>query len=249
MNRQKMRKPLYSLVAVALFLGSGAAGAGGAGGGATEYTQILNNLQLVQSYAKQVEAFLRQGMQLEAQLKNLMSNPFSVLGSDVQILINEIGSIMNTGQSIGYNLAQIDRNFANNFKSPTAANFAKNFTNWNKTNTDTLQSVLRSVGTSRDQFPTTQAALTDLYNRSQATGGNLQALQTLSQINIKQIQQLQGLQEIISNQAAAETTYMATQTAKEQKNIDNLTAMDDRGGINIPSISSAPAPSWNNLGK
>ncbi len=88
-------------------------------GGSTEVTQILNNLQLIQSYEQQVQAYVRQGVQVQNELRNLIANPTSVLGSDVGNMINTIGQIWNGGQSMGFNLAQIDRNFAQTYKSPT----------------------------------------------------------------------------------------------------------------------------------
>lgn len=237
------------LVGVVMLCAQRGASAGGGVGGATEITQILNNLQLIQSYEQQVAAYVRQGVQVQNELRNLISNPTSALGDDVGKLINTMGQIWNGGQSIGYNLAQIDRNFAQTFKSPTAGNFSQMFTSWHKTNTDTLQSALRAIGTQRDQYTSSQAALTDLYNRSQATNGNLDSLQTLSQINIRQIQQLQSLQELMASQAQAETTYMATQTAKEQKALDDLESIMKRDPTPIPAAVSAPAPKWKNFGR
>lgn len=213
-------------------------------GGSTEITQILNNLQLIQSYEQQVQSYVMQGRQVEAELRNLISNPTSILGDDVGKMINTIGAIYNGGQSIGYNLAQIDQNFARTFKSPTAGNLAKMFTSWHQTNTDTLQSALRAVGAQRDNYASSQAALTDLYNRSQATNGNLDALQTLSQINVRQIQELQGLKELMATQATAATTYMATQNAKDQKGLDDATGLMQPSGRSIPSVQFAPAPKW-----
>lgn len=218
-------------------------------GGSTEITQILNNLQLIQNYERQVDAYLRQGLQVQNELKNLVANPTSVLGSEVGQLINTVGKIMSGGQSIGYNLAQIDKNFATTFKSPTAANYSKLFTSWHQTNTDTLQGVLRTIGASRDQYASNEAALTDLYNHSQATNGTLDSLQTLSQINVRQIQQLQSLQEIMSAQAQAATTYMATQTAKDQKSLDDATALTQPFTTPIPPDQTAPAPKWKGFGR
>ncbi|CAJ0802664.1 hypothetical protein LMG7141_04141 [Ralstonia condita] len=184
-------------------------------GGSTEVTQILNNLQLIQQYEQQVSTYVRQGLQYEAQLKNLIQNPASILPTDVQQMITGVSSIMSGGQSIGYNLQQIDANFASTFRSPQAKNFSDRFKQWNATGTDTFNSVLKVVGLQRDQYNSNQAALTDLYNRSQSTNGNLDALQTLSQINIRQIQQMQGLQELMAAQSQAETTYMQTQTSRQ----------------------------------
>lgn len=245
----KVQKQVLILGTILLCLqGSAHAGSVAGTGGSTEVTQILNNLQLIQSYEQQVQSYVRQGLQVQNELKNLISNPTSILGPEVGQMINTIGKIWTGGQSIGYNLAQIDQNFAKTFKSPTAGNFAKLFTSWHQTNTDTLESALRSIGTQRDQYASSQAALTDLYNRSQATSGNLDSLQTLSQINIRQIQELQGLQELMSSQAQAATTYMATQNAKEQKGLDDAGAIMQPYQGKIPAAQSAPAPKWKGFG-
>ncbi|CAN7779706.1 conjugal transfer protein TrbJ [Cupriavidus necator] len=217
-------------------------------GGSTEVTQILNNLQLVQSYEQHVQSYVRQGVQVQNELRNLMANPTSVLPPDVGKMINTIGQIWTGGQAIGFNLAQIDRNFAQTYKSPTAGNFANLFTSWHQTNTDTLQSALRTIGTQRDQYASSQAALTDLYNRSQATNGNLDSLQTLSQINIRQIQELQALQELMASQSQAATTYMASQNAKEQKGLDDAGAIMRPYQKSIPAAQSAPSPKWKGFG-
>jgi len=242
MKNSWTRMMIAGLVAVSMTLSADAGTVAGTGG-STEITQILNNLQLIQSYEQQVQMYVRQGTQVENELKNLMANPTSVLGSDVGNMINTIGSIMNGGQSIGWNLSQIDKNFSSVYKSQPAAKLSTAFTQWHATSTDTLQGALRAIGAQRDQYATNQAALTDLYNHSQATNGTLDSLQTLSQINVRQIQQLQGLQELMSTQATAESTYMASQTAKDQQM--NVT----QGNLSqpytaIPAVQTAPSPKW-----
>lgn len=239
-------KTILALSASAFISTSPAHAGGGPGvGGATEMTQIANKLQLVLAYEQQVEAYARQGLQLQSQLQNLISNPTSMLGQDVGQMINSMGKIMSTGQSIGYNMSQIDKRFADTFKNPTAMDFSRMFTSWHKTNTDTLEGALKAIGTQRDQYASNQAALTDLYNRSQGTKGNLDALQTLSQINIRQIQELQSLRELLGTQAQAQMTYMASQTAKEEKINQTFTYQP----VAIPSVDTSPMPAWKGFGK
>lgn len=186
-------------------------------GGATEVTQIMNNVQLVLQYEQQVQAYLRQGLQLQNELKNLERNPTSLLGQDVGNLINGVGKIIAGGQSIGYSLATIDRNFATTFKSPTAQTLSDRFFSWHKTSTDTLEGALKAAGLHRDQYNTDTEALTALYNESQAADGNLKAIQSLSKINSMQVQQLQKLQDLMATQNIATSTYMAAKTAKDQE--------------------------------
>lgn len=236
-------------VSFALALGQGTAIAGGAGGGATEITQIANNLQLIHSYQQQVASYIRQGLQLQNELKNLIANPTSLLGPEVGQMINTIGSIWKSANSMGYNLAEIDRNFSTMFKSPKAGDFAKMFTKWHQVNTNTLESAMKAVGVHRENYASTQAALTELYNRSQSTNGNLDALQTLSQINIRQIQELHSLQELMSSQSQASLTYMATETAKAQKGVEDVEEITKyNGDLDIPRVTRSPGPKWKGFG-
>lgn len=219
-------------------------------GGSLEITQIANNLQLIQAYEQQVSTYVRQGLQYEAQLKNLIQNPASILLTDVQQMITGVSGIMSGGQSIGYTLQQIDSKFASTFRSPQAANFADRFKLWNATGTDTFNSVLKVVGLQRDQYSSNNAALTDLYNRSQATNGNLDALQTLSQINIRQIQQMQGLQELMAAQSQAETTYMQAQTSRQAESAavaEGAQVLLQDVPTSYHHMKSAPMPRWSTI--
>lgn len=224
--------------------------AGGAVAGATEITQIANNIQLIMSYTQQVQSYVRQGLQLQAELKNLINNPTSLLGPEVGQMINNIGTIWRGANSIGYNLAEIDKNFATMFKSSKAGDFSKMFTSWHATNTKTLESGLKAIGTLRENQQSSQNSLNDLYNRSQNTNGNLDSLQTLAQINIRQIQELQQLQELMASQSQASLTYLATQNAKDEKNLVDLEGiLQPMSSSEIPRASTSASPKWKGFGR
>lgn len=221
-------KPLLSIVAVcSLISGPALAGSVAGFGGSTEITQIMNNIQLVNAYQQQVQQFLRQGQQFEAQLKNMEKNPSSVLSGDASALISSIGRTMAAGQSMGGSLAQIDRNFAAKFGSPAAASYSESFSTWTNTSKDTLQASMRAAGMRRDQYGSDTAALSALYDESQATGGTVAAVQTLSKINLKQIEQMQGLSDLMATQNIASSTFMASQASQGQASVDNNKAIQD----------------------
>jgi type IV secretion system protein TrbJ len=211
-----MKKNMMALSLAIAWTGSVMAGTVAGFGGATEFTQIANNVQLGASYAKQIQQYTAQALQLQAELKNLTSNPLSLLGPEVGKVINGVGQIMSAGNSIGGNMARIDSNFANTFKNPQAFSMSQNFTRWHSTSTDTLQGAMKAAGLHRDNYQSDSDALTALYNQSQATEGNLQAAQTLAKINTMQVQQLQKLGDLMATQNIATATYMASQTAKDE---------------------------------
>lgn len=188
-------------------------------------TDIANLVQQGLQYAQQIQQYTRQGLQLEAEMKNLIQNPASLLGSDVGRLINGVGGIMSATNSIGGNFSQIDKNFASTFKGPNTSTLAANFTRWHSTSTSTLEGALKAAGLHRDAFATDTDALTAMYNKSQAADGNLKAMQSLAEINAMQVQQTQKLQDLVAAQNIAASTYMAAQTAKAQSSISNDDAM------------------------
>jgi len=184
-------------------------------------TDIANLIKQGLIYAQQIEQYTRQGLQLEAELKNLTQNPTSILGTDVGRLINGVGSVMSATNSIGGDFAQIDRNFATTFNSPTTATLAESFTKWNSTSTGTLEGALKAAGMHRDEFATDTDALTALYDESQASDGNLKAIQSLAKINSMQVQQTQKLQDLIATQNIASNTYMMSQASMQRAAMTN----------------------------
>lgn len=204
------------ILALALVANPAFAG-GAASGGASEVTQIMNNVQLANQYAQQVEQYASQLQQYQAQLRDLALNPTSIMGSDVSRLMHGIGGIMQAGQSIGGTMAQIDGNFSRTYNSPLAGTFSQNFKTWTSSSTDTLGAAMRSAGMHRDAFATDTAALTALFNKTQTSQGTVAAVQTLSEINVMQVQQMQKLQDLIATQNVATSNYMVAQNSKEVK--------------------------------
>jgi P-type conjugative transfer protein TrbJ len=214
-----MKKLLFVLA----LLAAGEPARAGAIVGATEFTQIANNVELMMQYSTQIQQYSTQLQQYQAQLQNLVQNPTSMLGGETTQLINGIGGIMQAGKSIGGTLTQIDGNFAQTFKSPLARTFSDSFKAWTATSVDTLEAALKSAGMHRDQFSTDTAALTALFNRSQSSTGTVAAVQQLAALNAMQIQQTQKLGDLISSQNLAASTWMAAQVRKEQAQADVTT--------------------------
>ena len=179
-------------------------------------TDVASIQQQTMQYMQMGLQYTRQGLQLQNELKNLMNNPTSLLGAEVGGVINGVGQIMSAGNAMGGNMARISANFEKNFKTPQMGSMSQQFTRWHDTSTDTLQAAMKAAGLHRDSYQSDQDALAALYNQSQATQGNLQAMQTLAQINAMQVQQMQKLGDLMATQNIATNTYMAEQTARNE---------------------------------
>jgi P-type conjugative transfer protein TrbJ len=213
-------------------------------------TDIASQVSQGRAFAQQILQYTTQGLQLQAELKNLINNPTSLLGAEVGGVINDIGRIMSSGNSIGGNMARIDANFATTFKNPQMASMSQQFTRWHATSTDTLGAAMKAAGLHRDSYQSDQDALTALYNQSQATQGNLQAMQTLAQINAMQVQQMQKLGDLMATQNIAANTFMAEQTARAEAKNQDTEAMkkaffDVPWAIPALEKDTAPRHKWN----
>lgn len=205
-----------------LVVGSSAIAGGGITGGSTEVTQLLNNVQLIESYGQQVMDYENQLMQYATMVQNLKANPLGVLAPDLAKATSDAARLWSIGNNIASSMSQVDRRFAETFKSPIAANFADRFANWNSTSSDALRSAMLNAGLQRENFTSDQAALQKLVDRVQASDGTVAGLQALGSLNAAQIQESMKLRDLISQQQVAQNTYLAAQTATAQ-------AREDRG--------------------
>jgi P-type conjugative transfer protein TrbJ len=208
-----MKKILFLMLAGA---GQAAFAGGAMTGGASEWTQVMNNVQLINQYAQQVKQYSTQMQQYQYQLQNMQLNPASVMNTNIPQLINGIGAVMQAGQSIGGTMSTIDANFSQKFNNPMAGTYSQNFKTWTVTSQDTLGAAMRAAGLHRDSFASDTAALQALYNKTQSSQGTVAAVQTLSEVSVSQTQQLQKLQDLVATQNLASSTYMAGQNAKAQ---------------------------------
>jgi len=245
-----MKKTVLTLLAALALASQAFAGSVAGTGGATEATQWLNRIQLGLAYEKQIQQYITQGLQYKTQLQNLILAEAPGY-SDVMGIIGGVSQMMAVGKSIGGSLADIDRNFANTFRNPTAASLADNFTRWNNSGLDTLQGALRAAGKHRDQYPSDAAMLQELYTTSQSTQGARDAIQLVAAINSEQVSQLQKLGDLVATQNIAASSYMANLTSQSQDQIKNDQAIKDgfkknsRGEIPRLDTSARTMPLWN----
>lgn len=235
-----MKKIIFSGLLLAAVSSQAMAGGGGLTGGATEYTQMLNNVQLADSYMKQVMQYSTQLQQYQSQLTNMQLNPASVRPGDTQRLISGIGGVMQGGQAIGGTMARIDGNFARTYSSPLAGTYSQNFQTWTTSSQDTLGASMRAAGMHRDAYASDTAALNALYKKTQSSQGTVAAIQTLSEINVSQIEHTQKLEDLIATQNIASSNWMAAQDAKGQAREDASTVRFKATPIPDPKNYKSP---------
>ena len=228
---------------IAAVLLSGAANAGGGGaitGGATEITQLLNNVQLAESYAQQALQYELQLKQFANEIRNLAKNPAGVLAPDLLQLANNAARLLSVGKDIASTMSRVDQNFATTFKSPVAASFATKFQGLTNASQDALKTAMLNAGLQREQFADDTNALQGLVDSVSDADGTMGALNALGSLNARQIQESMKLRDLISQQQVAQNTYLAAQSAKEQMKTDATTIQFD--SIPLPDKSRYTNP-------
>jgi P-type conjugative transfer protein TrbJ len=226
-------------LALILFLPSIQPALAGGGGfaGATEATQIMNNVQLADSYAQQVMQYQNDLLRYQTMIKNLAENPMGAIVPQLKALASNHARVMAGSKDIGSSMARVDQDFAAQFQSETAASYADRFRGWTTHSNDSLKASMLNAGLQRENFANDEAALDALVTKNQASDGNLGALKTLGEINAQQLQESMKLRDLISQQQIAQGTYLASQNAKEQTKDD----MNDAIGKSTATPSSTPS--------
>jgi P-type conjugative transfer protein TrbJ len=202
-----------------------AARAGALGGFATEWTQILNKIQLVQGYIRQGQELRQKILMVLDMAKNTMQLPFQIFGP----ILAEIGALHNVvreGRALAYSMANLDAEFRNRFRGYgfRASNFYNEYRDWSQTTLDTTLGTLKAANLQASQMSSEEGVLRQLRTMSMTSEGRLQAAQVGLQLNEHIAQQLMKLRQIMladiqSKQAfqAAETQKGTNQAASEER--------------------------------
>ncbi|MFC0804660.1 MULTISPECIES: P-type conjugative transfer protein TrbJ [Sinorhizobium] len=229
---------LTGLTVVAIGIATVApAKAGTATGAATEWTQVLNNgelVSLVGQSGEQIQNQLTQISQLTQQIEtqlniyeNLLQNTATLpthMWGQVESDLNQLRDIVDQGRSISFSMANADDVLQQRFQSyadlktdlPNAASFSSAYQTWSDTNRDTIASTLKTASLTADQFDSEENTMWSLRSMSETADGQMKALQVGHQIAAQQVAQMQKLRGLVSQQMTMMGTWLQTeQTDKD----------------------------------
>ena len=225
-----------AIVAAGVF-GPTAALAGAVTGQATEWTQLLNNGELVALVGKSTEQINNQMTQIaqlaeqiqnqirmyENMLQNTAQLPFHVW-SQVENDLNRLRSLVAQGDGIAFSMSNADDVLRQRFQSyaefktglADGQTFSSSYEEWSTTNRDTIAGTLKAAGLAAEQFSSEEATISSLRSMSESADGQMKALQVGHQIAAEQVGQVQKLRGLIAQQ----TTMMATWFQSDQADKD-----------------------------
>jgi P-type conjugative transfer protein TrbJ len=190
---------------------------------ATEFTQLLNYVELAGQLEQQVLMVENQLNQLLDMAKHgitITDQLFGTVASD----ITNLNKIVQTGQSLSYTMSNLDSSFQLRFPgySPST-NYGQSYQTWSQTSLDSTLGALNAAGLQNSQFNSDAALLQTLQGQSQSAVGRMQALEVGNQIAENQAEQLMKLRQLMMADMQSKASYqgaLVQAEATKQANSD-----------------------------
>jgi P-type conjugative transfer protein TrbJ len=174
---------------------------------ATEFTQLLNYIELVGQLEQQVSMVENQLTQIANQIKQGLTIPNQIFGTAAADITN-LRQIVNTGESLSYTMGNLDGAFRLRFPGYSSSiNYGQSYQTWSQTSLDSTRGALNAAGLQNTQFDSDEALLQTLQAQSQSAVGGMQAIEVGNQIAENQAEQLMKLRQLMMADMQSKASY------------------------------------------
>jgi P-type conjugative transfer protein TrbJ len=183
---------------------------------ATEWTQILNNIQLVNSYIAQAQQLAQQVAMYADMVRNSrrwLDRMFGPIEQDIRTL----AGIVQTGRALAYSMGNLDGEFRARFRGYqyNAQTWFRDYRTWAETSLDSTLGTLRAAGLQGEQLLSEQAVLARLRQMATSADGRLLTLQVIGDIAEQQAQQMMKLRQLMLADLQSKQAFQAAQIQKD----------------------------------
>ncbi|GAA2830617.1 P-type conjugative transfer protein TrbJ [Aminobacter aminovorans] len=256
-HRHRLRTAGAAVIFVVSATAPGTGHAGGVTGQATEWTQLLNNAELIAlvgKSAEQVNNQIKQITQLAEQIQNQLNIYNNMLQNTARLPkhiwgqvegdLKRLQAVVGQGQGIAFSMGNADDVLRQRFQSfaefktglADGETFSGSYQTWSTTNRDTIAGTLKAAGLTADQFTSEETTMSSLRSMSESADGQMKALQVGHQIAAQQVAQFQKLRGLVSQQTMMMGTWFQSRQADKdlaqarRENFFNSTLPNVRGG-------------------
>jgi len=243
------------------------AGGGGLTGGATEFTQMLNNSELITQVKQQtdmimnqVEMILKEAEQISNQItmimdmiQNTMSLPQQLFGNVMQIY-SKIKGIMDKTKGIAFTMMNFDEEMKKRFKSysnmselQTTRDFQKEYRQIIDTQMETTRSTLEAIGVAWDQLENDDTkTLQKLQDIAKSAGGRNQIAQSTNQLLSFLGEESLKLRQLIMMQTQMTGVALEAERAKKEagQKLHEMSLTDVRDPFEGLDQYRTTGPNW-----
>ena len=185
---------------------------------ASEVTQLLNLARLVDQVATQGNILNTGNNQLQNMTVN--TTPYASLQwSNGGSNLTSINSILSGNGGLTFTNGNVSSLFGSQYGTynsylgtpPTSAAFAGKYQQWSSNTNSSVQTTLQAgAAQSNAMTGPEQTQISYLQGQTQNAQGNLQALQTVAQVGLLNVQQMQALRQLILMQSSLDANSIQT---------------------------------------
>lgn len=191
---------------------------------ATESTQIMNNIELVLSAARQLQSLVNEAQMIQNQIEQLKSiatyqNSWATVDSNRTTLFNLVNQGVAISNQIQTQLTQMQQQTEALINTGTLSDQQALL---GQNTLSVVQATLARINQSRQNYQTQENGIQDLLQKNNQVIGQTQALQVLNQVSTQNITQMQATQELLNNLATLEATKMVADYEDKKSQSDRL---------------------------
>jgi P-type conjugative transfer protein TrbJ len=229
------------------FAANAALAGGGLGGGATEFTQLANNAELVEQVTQLAEQIQNQITMIQDMVYNTLTIP-DQLFRDVKGVYSRVKGIIDRTKGLAYNLANMDEELKRRFKSyadlsnlSRVEDFSTTYREIVGTQMETVRSTMEAIGVSMEELVNDDAsALKELQNKASSAKGRNELIQATNQLLgflAEDAMKLRTLQMMQAQMAG--TAYEAERARSDLSNrrLESFFKRVNETPVNIPDES------------
>ncbi len=179
---------------------------------AREWTQILNKIQLLQSYIRQGQELRQKVLMVLDMAKHTAQLPMQIFGP-IAAEIAGLHTVVRQGQALAYSMANLDQEFALRFKGfgYRPDQFYQEYQTWSRTTLDSTLGTLKAANLQASQMATEEGVLAQLRSMSRSADGRLKAVQIGLQLSEQSVQQMMKLRQLILADIQSKQSFQAWQ--------------------------------------
>ena len=243
-----------ALLGVLLFSLDSHSGSVAGFGGSTEFTQILNNVELIQVAKTELESLKQQIRQYQILMRNMKRLPEDVK-RQVERDLRRLAELVTLGRGVSYSSGRIDEAFRESYRDydyyqsmpasqRTRKTYDRHYRDWTQANHDAVKGALRAANLQADQFTDEAQAMRTIQRQMMGAEGQMQVLQAAGLIAAMQVEQMQKLRQLIATQIQIQSAHIASETSKaalERQEKEDLAqkewqaveikGVDEKGGL------------------
>ena len=177
-----------------------------------EWTQILNKIQLLQSYIRQGQELRQKILMVLDMAKNTAQLPMQIFGP-IAAEIAGLHTVVQQGRALAYSMANLDQEFIRRFKGfgYRPDQFYQEYQTWSQTTLDTTLGTLKAANLQANQMASEEGVLTQLRAMSRSSDGRLKATQIGLQLSEQAVQQMMKLRQLILADMQSKQSFQAWQ--------------------------------------